>query len=632
MRIASAAALALAIILATTQLAGVARAEDATAVASRVSDGAFAMLNGLHGHDGAASNAAMGAVAIFAGDAQALSRALAAGDRDGAPSALATLESDRDAVDSAVAANPALFNAANWNRIKTEMTTLAKELGPAGVTRRTSAAAASTSGPATAPAHVSATAASMSAVSAAAPPQVVVESRRAEGTAIHLKGYIEGSDLKRGGIYAGAREVRAFEISRVAGEQRINFDIGVESPAPNATLRIYDAKGRMAQAPVADATVMAAAAPETDAGLSGAPGGAEPADAPEIPQLPRSASAAAEAPTVEGGVEVFRNKRSGSGSAGSGVNTAEIPGHGTPRKSPSKRHTMSSQLGNVQITITAENLIDPVSSTYELAGQIEGHGLSRAGIYDARRLVSPITIEFGSDVTKFDKRFTTDGGAITIRAYGVGDQYVESSVDLSNAAVASAGDSAGTSMIPGAVLGGPTVGGYSGILVQIQAVGPITRNLYVVSGVISGAHVSGAGLYQNGMLVQRIALNSGGIGGMIGSLIPGASHNVNFNVRFNPQAGPATIRAFDSSGGYNEQPIVIAGMNPYGTGTNPFTMNPYGASPYGYNPYGNPYGAYGSGRSPYRTNPYTGGTMGAPPINPYVAPTNPFGSPPASSW
>jgi len=124
---------------------------------------------------------------------------------------------------------------------------------------------------------------------------------------------------------------------------------------------------------------------------------------------------------------------------------------------------------------------------------------------------------------------------------------------------------------------------------------------------------------------------------VLGALIPGASRNVNFNVRFNPQAGPATIRAFDSSGGYNEQPIVIAGMSPYGTGVNPFSMNPYGAnpygaSPYGYNPYGNPYGAYGPGMSPYRTNPYAGGTLGAPPINPYIAPTNPFGSPPASSW
>jgi hypothetical protein len=123
-------------------------------------------------------------------------------------------------------------------------------------------------------------------------------------------------------------------------------------------------------------------------------------------------------------------------------------------------------------------------------------------------------------------------------------------------------------------------------------------------------------------------------------MIPGASRNVNFNVRFNPQAGPATIRAFDSSGGYNEQPIVVAGgMNPYG-GANPFGINPYGTNPYGTNPYGNPYGAnpygnpYGTnpyGTNPYggyggtRTNPYAGGTFGAPPISPLMPPAT-------SSW
>lgn len=627
--IAIASATLLAVILATTQFAGVARAEDTAAIAARISDGAFAMLNGLHGHDGAASNAAMGAVAIFAGDAQALSRTLAAGDRDGAPNALATLESDRGAVDSAVSSNPALLNAADWNRIKAEMTTLAKQIGPARVAPRVSAAASTAAVSATgaaAPARTGTAAPGTAVAPSGAPPRVVVESRTAEGSEIHLKGFIEGSDLKRGGIYAGAREVRAFQISPVAGEQRINFDIGFESPAPGATLRIYDAQGRLAQAPVVDATVMAAGAPDTAGGLTAA-GATGPSDAPEIPQLPRAAAVpATEAPSVEGGVEVFRNRGDGGGSDAGGVNTAEITSHGKPRKSPSKRHTMSSHLGNVQITITAENLIDPVSSIYQVAGQIQGHGLSRAGIYDDRRLVSPIAVRFGSDVTEFNQQFRSDGGAITIRAYGVGDQYVESSVDLSNAAIASAGGAAATSIGPGAVLGGP-IAGDSGILVQIQAVGPITRNLYVVSGVISGAHLAGAGLYQNGMLVQRIAVN-GGIGSMLGALIPGASQNVNFNVRFNPQAGPATIRAFDSSGGYNEQPVVIAGMNPYGA-------SPYGYNPYGnpYNPYGNPYGAYGSSGYPYRTNPYAGGTLGAPPINPYVAPTNPFGSPPpTSSW
>jgi hypothetical protein len=624
-------------VFAMVQFAGLARAEDPTATAARISDDAFAMLNGLNARSDAKSNATVGAVAIFAGDAQALSRALAAGDRAGASSAFAALESDRDAVDSAIASSPALPNAADWTQIKSEMSALSKQIastssshgtaGASGSTAHVSAADAATSTPPASATAIPATAAGAIApdtARSAAPPRVEIESRTAEGTSIRVKGFIEGSDLKRGGIYAGSHELRAFKIDRVGGEQRINFDIGVESPAPDAAIRVFDANGRKAEALIVDGSVAVASSEPDASDASAAAGGSEPSDAPEIPQLPTSGPpSTTEAPTVESGVEVFRNNP-GSGGGLGGTSTAEIPSHGTPRKSPSKRHTMSSQLGNVQITITAENLIDQ-APTYELAGQIRGHGLSRAGIYDNRRLVRPITVEFGSDVTTFDEKFVTNAGAITIRAYGVGDQYVESSIDLSNAAMASAGTADGTSMIPGGTMmgGGPMLGGNSsGLMVQIQAVGPITSNLYVASGVISGAHLSSAGLYQNGMLVQRIAVNGGGLGSMLGSLIPGSSHNVNFNVRFNPQAGPATIRAFDSSGGYNEQPVIVAGMNPYGAGTNPFTMNPYGNS-YGVNPYGvNPYGSS-------RTNPYVGGSFGAPTVNPYVAPG---GMPPTSSW
>jgi hypothetical protein len=636
-------------VLAIVQFADLARAEDPAAAAARISDGAFAMLNGLNARSDAKSNATVGAVAVFAGDAQALSRTLAAGDHGGASSAFAMLESDRDAVDNAVASNPGLPNAADWNRIKSEMAALSKQIAPAGASLRV---AARTSVPAAAPASaaaatsaeplargttVPATAAdsrSFETGKASARPRVVIESRNAEGSSVRVKGYIEGNDLKRGGIFAGAHELRAFKIADVAGEQRINFDIGIESPAPDAMLRVYDADGRIAEAPIANATLAAASSESDMAGVSSAPGRSDSSDAPEIPRLPRSTPASStEAPTTESGVEVFRNHPDGESGLGS-ANTAEIPSHGTPRRSPSKRHTMSSHLGNVQITITAANQIGLLPPTYELAGQIHGHGVSRAGIYVSGRLAKPITVQYGSDVTSFDERFTTTGGDVTIRAFGVGDQFVETSVDLSTAMA-----SAGTPMIPGGtMLGGSMAGDDSGVLVQIESVGPITRNLYVVSGVISGAHLSGAGLYQNGMLVQRIAVNGGGIGGVLGALIPGASRNVNFNVRFNPQAGPATIRAFDSSGGYNEQPVVVAGMSPYGSSVSPYGMNPYGGSPYGYNPYGtnpygtNPYGSYGAGISPYRPNPYSRGTFGAPPIDPYTAPTNPFGSPPASSW
>jgi hypothetical protein len=458
--------------------------------------------------------------------------------------------------------------------------------------------------------------------SRSAPPQVVIESRTAEGDTIHVKGYLEGSGLRRGGIYAGSHELSDFKVAGGPGEVRLNFDIGVESPTSNETIRVYDVGGRMAEAPIADATIAmsssASSAPSSSADATGD-------SAPEIPPLPPSEGQPSKhAPSIEDGVEVFRN--STADEPDGAPNTAEIPSHGTPRPSPSKRHTIGSHLANVQINISAANQIAVSPRTFEVVGQIVGHGVTRAGIYLDGRLARPITVEFGDDATNFDEKFTASGSEAKIRAYGIGDQYVESSLDLSSAtATASADTPMSPPTIPPGSLYGETIGGSnSGLLVQIAAVGPITRNLYVVSGVISGAHLSTAGLYQNGMLVQRIPIGGGGIGGVISSLIPGASHNVNFNVRFNPQAGPATIRAFDSSGGYNEQPVVIAGINPYGG------ANPYG-SPYGTNPYAvNPYGSYGGGVGTSRT-PYAGGAFGPPPVAPLMPPTNPFGAPPASS-
>ncbi len=671
-----------AIVLLGVALLGAAYADDAAA-AAHLSNGAFALMNGLDARGVSKSDPAYGAVAIFAGDAQALSSSVASGNRTAAAGAFATLASDRVAVDSAIASNPSVLNSTDWNRIKSEMAALSKQLGtsdvppphvasappssavpgthPAASPPATSASA-STAGPPMSSALSGSAASGGSSIASVpgaiggsgsgAPPRVVIESRDDEGGAIHLKGYLEGRGLRRGGIFNGSREVRDFKLGAVAGEQRLNFDIGVENPPSDAVIRVYDGDGRMAEASIVGTDALAFSTDRTSSSAAPLPssasadGAAAAGVAPEIPPLSSSAGGpSTHAPEVEGGVEVFRNKTDNDAGPGS-ANLAEIPTHGAPRPSPSKRHTLASHLANVQIVISSTNQIAISPRTFELTGQIIGHGVTRAGIYVGNRLVKPITVEFGEDATTFDVKFVSNGAEARIRAFGIADQFVETSVDLSTAVASAdpsmggADSSMGTGGLPGTMYGNPTIGSDDGILVQIQAVGPITRNLYVVSGVISGRSLSGAGLYQNGMLVQRIPLNGGGIGGMLGALIPGTSRNVNFNVRFNPQAGPATIRAFDSSGGYNEQPIMVAGggMNPYG-GANPFGLNPYGTNPYGTyganpyanpysNPYGtNPYGGYGGTRS----NPYAGGTFGAPPISPLLPPTNPFGGPPASS-
>jgi hypothetical protein len=84
-----------------------------------------------------------------------------------------------------------------------------------------------------------------------------------------------------------------------------------------------------------------------------------------------------------------------------------------------------------------------------------------------------------------------------------------------------------------------------------------------------------------------------GLAGALRALIPGSSRSINFNAHFNPYAGSATIRAFDRSGAYTEQPVVVAGISRYGAtwpsspysgaGNLPFgrglTASPYGNAP-----------------------------------------------------
>jgi hypothetical protein len=631
--------------------------------AAAISDQAFAMLSGLNAASGGgAENSAVGPMAVFAGDAQTLSHALAAGDRSSAGSAMAALKADEKSVDAVAGSHPHGFDANQWNAIKRQMTALEAAVPSAAAAPRAEAA------PIAPPpiAHAGASAAekpatdlaSTSGLASHGAPQVVIESRSLDGNTVRVKGYMEGSDLARAGLFENGRELRAFHIGKVAGEERVNFDLGLGNPSSATTIRVFDSAGRMGEASVLEPgaggeTPPAAAAPAAE-------GAAAAANEPEIPAMRPP-----NAPTEEAGVEVDRN--SPNSPAG---NLAVIPSYGAPRPSPSKRHTMASRLADFHIDVIAVNQVQTQPPIYEIIGQIEGRGVNRAGIYINGRLVHRIPVATGAPLNSFDQRFTLEGGAPTIRAYAMGDRFIETPVDLSNS-LASAEPmppAAAAPMTGGAMLGGAPIM-TAGIAIQIAAVGSISPTQSVVSGVISGKHIVSAGLYQNGMLVQAIQIRHG-IGAMIGSFLPGSSNNVNFNVRFDPQAGPATIRAYSGNGIYAEQPVVAgATNNPYAGGTTtyggsysysapPIVMTPYsayGASPYGMSPYGygmspygmSPYGMspYGYGASPYgmyapamppngvyanpgAASPYSGGTFGAPPINPYAPPTNPFSGAP----
>lgn len=551
------------------------RADDLSAIATRLSDGAFAMLKSLNAQNsGGGSSPLLGPVASFAGDAQTLSHALANGDRGAASNALGQLQSDRSTVDAALGAHPGALNAADWRELKGQLDALAKQIpasssgsgsiGAAGTVPHMSSAAPPESGTAGASASVGAA------------PKVVIDSRTFNGSDVRLKGYFEGTALKTAGIYQGRRRVRAFKVNDVLGEQRVEFDIGLQNPTPDAVIRIVDVDGRVGEASVLDPTMSAGDA------------------------------LASNAPSEPPGVEVLRNSRpeaaETSGGESPGGNTAEIPSHGPVTPSPSKRHTLGGKLGNVQIQIISSAQINTMPPTYEVVGQIQGRGITHAGIYVDDRLVKKIPIADGANSTSFDQRFPMNGGAASIRAYGVGNQYVESSLDL--------GASTGIAMAP--MTGAPMMGmpmQYPGsAVVQITSVRQIAPSLDVVTGVISGSNITAAGLYQNGMLVQNLALSKGIAGSLLGALIPGVTRNVNFSARFNPNAGQAVVRVFDSSGAYTDQPVMVAEMNPYGG----YGMNPYGG--YG----ANPYGGYGGATSPFAPRP--------PATSPGISP--PFGG----SW
>jgi hypothetical protein len=86
---------------------------------------------------------------------------------------------------------------------------------------------------------------------------------------------------------------------------------------------------------------------------------------------------------------------------------------------------------------------------YQVIGQIAGNNVHRAGIYIDGRLVKPIAVSPGSD-TSFNVSFTMFGKEASIRAYGAGSNYVESSIDLSvaNGAVYGSNPPAGVYAYP----------------------------------------------------------------------------------------------------------------------------------------------------------------------------------------
>ncbi|MGA2411947.1 MAG: hypothetical protein ABSG46_16375 [Candidatus Binataceae bacterium] len=540
---------------------------DATAAsAAQLSDSAFSLLNSVNSAGGKTAAALAGPVATLAADAQSLSQSLASGDRAGASQQMAALIADRIAVENAIRQSGSV---PGWDPIEHQLDALAKTIPPSAP----AAAAPSTAAvppppitaerttastptiPSAAPAVPSAPSASIpgpmpAESSFGSPPKAVIESRSDDGGMLRVKGYLEGTALVNAGIYLDGQLLKPIRLTPVEGEQRLDFDLGLGSAGPGTSIRVYDSHGRSAE--------VFASAPEAG---------------PAVPDIGNSAAS-------DRGVEVDRGPHTAPGETAA-TGTAEIPSHGVTRRSPSKRHTIQSHLGDIQIDVVTLRQIAVTPPMYEVIGVIEGSGVTSAGIYIDGRLAAPIPSSSGATITNLDQRFVMDGHEASIRAFGGGSHYTEHPIDLATAVAVASPPPLNPPLIggppasaPSAMLGGGTIS------IQLTEVAQISAAETLVSGIIAGRNLRSAGLYQNSMLVQSINVTGGGVlGSLLSKFTP---QTVKFTERFNPQAGPAVIRVADGSGTYTEQPVVAGGVNAYmapAYGAPPASTNLYGGAP-----------------------------------------------------
>jgi hypothetical protein len=210
---------------------------------------------------------------------------------------------------------------------------------------------------------------------------------------MRIKGWLEGTNLKSAGIYSGRHKLETLHLDQIAGQQRVNFDLRLTGVQPGMVLRVFDHSGRSAEAMLESSDRVASSGVEVLRG-----------DA-------LSAEAEPSVPSPDSG------------------NTAEIPS-AVPERHP---RFAPGTLAGVQINLISVNQVNTMPRRYEVVGQISGGGVRRAGVYVDGRLAQRIPISRNAGAFSFDTTFEMLGGAATVRAYGVGDNFVETSVDLGSA-------------------------------------------------------------------------------------------------------------------------------------------------------------------------------------------------------
>jgi hypothetical protein len=522
-------------------------AAGAGAASAELSNQAFALLNSLNATD-ADGNAnpdakeLVGPVASFAGDAQTLSQALEAKDNAGARRAAASLDADAASVDAALKAHKAAISADRWDALKHQLAAIEKSVPPAP------ASAASASGaPAPVPPVASgepggagapasgdaalppAAADSAAAASAPAPPDnggptIKIESRSVVGSVTHLKGYFEGSALRSAGIYEGAQNVKPLKVDHVVGRQKVDFQLSIRDADIATNLRVIDQAGRSATASVfgEDSTALASTGRESGVEVDRGAGSTSGNNTAEIPSESAPSSPDADSSGLDESAPSADEGGIGSGSIG-GLGGGSIGGLGGGLGAP---------MGNIQINIEAINPVNPLSHLYQVVGQIIGKGVRRAGIYVDGRLVKRLPVSHGN-LSNFSTTFRLSGGTATIRAFGAGNQYVESSIAM-----------------PPAVASAPPI-----------VIAPYGMNPYSPFGM-------------NPYPMDPYGSPYGSPFGAPYGAPYGSSPSYGINI---------------SPFGITRYPVSPYGASPYGA-------SPYGAAPYGVNPYAAPINPYGNAR------------------------------------
>jgi hypothetical protein len=359
-----------------------AQAEDLADRASQLADAAFVMLNSLNSasKDSSTGGPLLAPTAELASNAQALANALKKGDHAAAGHAMAAIVRDQATIDTAAKGASAVITA-EWGSVKTQIAMLEKDVPPVE-------APATAASPPSAPSEPSVA----SSRDTPAPPKVVIESSTPDGDFVLVKGFLEGTDLKDAGVYDGASKRKDINVAGVPGQQRVNFQFKIESPAPDETIRVSDVDGREASAFVTS-------------GGAGAPAAA----APPISAPDSSADTSSPARSEEDS---------------SGANTAEIPPAGYAATGPTEPTRRLTGLGSTQITIVSLAPVPSHPGSYEVLGDISGR-VRMAGVYINGRMVTPIRLTPGP-YSSFDVIFTRLGTQnASIRAYGLGNEFVE---------------------------------------------------------------------------------------------------------------------------------------------------------------------------------------------------------------